>query len=224
MIRQIIHAFCSVWPSLSCFKYIIMVANAFQATTPAHAEGWQLGMYYGKWANTRLPYLPYNVATGRITFSESYLTSLVVSRHLLTADLFVPGTSIGFAKARTEIEGIASLHRGYQEHQEATLAIMLRTRDHDLGSVGSINFGWAHGFSYALSAPKYEYGRNQLRGQDTVQLQYYMGLEAEYTPEDWDRISIFARLHHRSGIYGVISPSKTGSNLIGVGLRVDLPK
>ncbi len=71
-----------------------------------------------------------------------------------------------------------------------------------------------------LDAPTYEYGRELVRGHDTVQLQYYMGFEAEYAHASWERLSVFTRLHHRSGMYGMISPSKTGSNFIGIGLRL----
>jgi len=122
-----------------------------------------------------------------------------------------------------ELEGTASVHSGLQSHLEATIGIMLRTRDIDLRSAGYLNFGWSNGFSYALSSPEYEYGRDGARGNDTVQLQYYMGFELEYAPPTWgDRVSLFARLHHRSGVYGLISPSKTGSNIIGAGIRVHL--
>lgn len=192
------------------------------AASPAHAEGWRVGVYSGQWADTRLPYLPYNAVTGRLTFDESYLTSVILSRRLLTRDLFIPHTSIGFADARMELEGTANFHSGLQTHEEVTLGVMLRTRDYDLASAGTINFGWANGFSYAVSPPAYEYGTNLVRGEDTVQFQYYMGFEAEYAHTSWERLSVFARLHHRSGIYGVISPSRTGSNIIGLGVRLRL--
>lgn len=201
---------------------VAVAATLLIAPGPAEAEGFRIGVYSGQWADTRLPYLPYNIATGRLTFSESYLTSIIVSQRLLTRDFLIPGTEIGLSDAQVELEGTASFHRGLQTHQEATLAVMLRTRDFDLGSFGDVNFGWANGFSYSLSAPSYEYGKNLVRGQDTVKLQYYMGLEAEFAHVSWDRMSVFARLHHRSGIYGLISPSKTGSNILGVGVRLHL--
>jgi hypothetical protein len=185
----------------------------------ASAEGRRIGVYSGQWADTWLPYLPYNIATGRLTFSESYLSSVVVSRHLLTRDFFIPGTTIGASDLRIELEGTASIHRGFQTHQEATIGVMLRTRNFGLGSFGDVNFGWVNGFSYAFSPPSYEHGRNLVRGKDTVQFQYFMAFEAEYGHRSWERVSLFARLHHRSGVYGLISPSKTGSNTIGLGVR-----
>lgn len=191
---------------------------------PTYAETWRVGVYAAQWADTRLPYLPYNAATGRLSFDDSYFYSLIVSRHLMNTDIFFPGTSLGFRDARLELEGTASLHDGLQNHGEVTLGVMLRSQDLDVGSLGRINFGWANGLSYALDAPAYEYGRTRIRGYDTVQFQYYMGFEADYAHAAWERFSVFARLHHRSGMYGVISPSKTGSNIIGVGVRLQLGK
>lgn len=199
---------------------LILLLSAFGA----NAEGLRVGLYTGKWADTRLPYLPQNIANGNLAWSESYLRSLIVSHHAATRDLYLPGTTIGFSDARLELEGTASLHQGLQNHSEVTLGVMLRTRDQKIGSLGYVNLGWANGLSYALDSPTYEYGRDLIRGQDTIQFQYYMGLEAEYAHKTWNRMSVFARLHHRSGIYGVISPSKTGSNIIGVGFRINLPE
>jgi len=203
---------------------LILLLSPVTLSFPAHAETWRVGVYAGQWADTRLPHLPYNTATGRLSFDDSYLYSLIVSRHLMDTNIFFPGTTIGLRDAQLEWEGTASTHDGLQNHAELTLGIMLRSRDINVGSFGNINFGWANGFSYALDKPDYEYGRTRERGLDTVQFQYYMGFEVEYAHASWERFSVFTRLHHRSGIYGVISPSKTGSNILGVGARLHLGK
>lgn len=110
---------------------------------PTHAETWRVGLFSGQWADTRLPYLPYNAVTGRLKFDDSYLHSLVVSHHLVSTNIFFPGTSLRFRDMRLEVEGTASLHDGLQSHRELTLGIMLRSRDIDAGSYGSVNFGCA---------------------------------------------------------------------------------
>jgi hypothetical protein len=46
-----------------------------------------------------------------------------------------------------------------------------------------------------------------------------MAFETAFTPKSNRNLSAFLRLHHRSGIYGVISPRRTGSNYVGAGLR-----
>ena len=77
----------------------IFLLSPLMVAIPAHAETWRVGVYSGQWADTRLPYLPYNAATGRLRFRDSYLYSLVVSRQPLNADIFFPGTTIGFRDA-----------------------------------------------------------------------------------------------------------------------------
>jgi hypothetical protein len=56
---------------------------------------------------------------------------------------------------------------------------------------------------------------------ETRRLQYHMMLEIEFGRGAWP-LRPFLRLHHRSGIYGVISPQETGSNFVGAGLRIGL--
>ncbi|MGB2218997.1 MAG: hypothetical protein ACPH4G_01940 [Henriciella sp.] len=196
------------------------LAILLSGLVPATAESSRIGLYSGQWADTRLPHLPYNSVTGRLSFDDSRLHSLIVSRQIGATDLFLPGRRIGFENASIELEGTASVHSGLQDHSEVTLGVMLRSQNMDLGSLGAVNLGWANGVSYALEAPAYEFGRDLVRGENTVQLQYYMGFELEYAHHSWTHLSLFTRLHHRSGIYGVISPSKTGSNIIGLGARL----
>lgn len=141
MIQKIAH--CLFMASRSITQALPALATSALLVTAvdAHAETWRIGVYSGQWANSRLPDLPYNIATGQLTLNESYVHSIIVSRHFLTKDLFIPRTLIGFSDAQIELEGTASLHRGNQNHQEATLGVMLRTPDFELGSFGSINFG-----------------------------------------------------------------------------------
>ena len=49
-----------------------------------------------------------------------------------------------------------------------------------------------------------------------------MGFEAEFTHASQPNIHLVAKLHHRSGVYGLVSPRHTGSNFIGGGVRFDI--
>ncbi len=188
---------------------------------PAQAEPWKIAVVSHKWAASRLPLLPRNTIRGDLTFDESYLNSVILSRELEVVD-FPPGVMENlFDGIRLEFELTASQHRGIQDHAEVTAAVMSRTPDLET-DFGDFNFGWANGVSFASEPPALERGRDGVRGEDTVQFQYYMGFEVAYSPETWDDGAIFARLHHRSGIYGLVSPPKTGSNFLGIGIRFDL--
>ncbi len=197
-----------------------LLAAAICFAHPAQAEPWKIGVVSHKWAASRLPHLPRNIIRGELTFDESYLNGIIISRQFGVVD-FQPGIMENlFDGIRLEMELTASQHRGIQEHSEVTAAVTSRTPDLET-DLGDFSFGWSNGFSYASSRPDLERGRDGVRGEDTVQFQYYMGFEVEYSPAFLENGAMFVRLHHRSGIYGLVSPPKTGSNFIGAGIRFD---
>ena len=53
----------------------------------------------------------------------------------------------------------------------------------------------------------------------TYRLQFHIAIEAELMQEAVPGWSLVGRIHHRSGAYGVLSPERTGSNFLGLGLR-----
>lgn len=180
---------------------------------------WAVALYGGVWTNSTLPSFPYNLIRGKLTFENARIASLIVERRLFDFDLDVPGTHWRLNGFSLEAEGTLNQHFGLQDHVEATAALKLRSGEIALGSVASMNFAWANGLSYALEAPKWEYGPSLLHGVDSRRLQYFMGFETAITPTAAKNLSAFFRLHHRSGIYGVVSPRRTGSNYVGAGLR-----
>ena len=180
---------------------------------------WAVALYGGVWTNSTLPSFPYNLVRGRLTFDNAQIASLIVDRRLFDFDLDLPGTRWRLNGFSVEAEGTLNQHFGLQDHVEATAALKVRSGEIALGSAASLNVAWANGISYAFAAPKWEYGPTLVHGVDSRLFQYYMGFEAAVTPTSAKNLSAFFRLHHRSGIYGVISPRRTGSNYVGAGLR-----
>lgn len=183
------------------------------------SSNWAVALYGGVWTNSTLPSFPYNLVRGKLTFEDAQIYSLIVNRRLLDFDVDIPGTRYRLNGFSLEAEGTLDQHAGLQDHVEATAAIALRSGQIPLGSMLSMNLAWSNGFSYAFSKPKWEFGPSGLHGVDSRNLQYFMAFETAFTPTAMKNLSAFLRLHHRSGIYGVISPRKTGSNYVGGGLR-----
>lgn len=181
---------------------------------------WSMSMVRTQWVETRLPLFPKNLVEGNLRPRESYATSFIVTRPLGTLDI-APGAWWGVSGIGVEAEGTLSIHDGLQDHAETTLGVMLRSPKADVAGLGEVGVGWANGFSYAFSDPAFERGASGARGVDSERLQYYMGFEATFTPAVAPNVEIFGRLHHRSGIYGVISPDDTGSNMLGGGVRLN---
>ena len=188
----------------------------------ARERTWFATVTGAQWAETRLPLLPYNIVTGNLHISDTYLVSASVNT-VVVPDFAIPLplTDLRFIGNSVEIEGKIVQHFGLDDNTEAALAIVLRSGEIPLWENASVNVAWANGLSYAFTAPEFEKGTGGVRGVDTIPLQYYLGLESEWTLDTRNHWHFVTMLHHRSGIYGLISPRKTGSNYIGAGLRFD---
>ena len=206
-------------------------ALALMATsTAALAEGDRqrtrdtfVTVYASKWSDIALNAFPLRLVTGDLRFRPTYFVAVGVN-HVVIPDftIHIPATGIRLRKTSLEVEGQLVKHFGIQDHIEATGALVVRSGEIPIGKRPSLNLAIANGLSYAFERPKYELGPSGKQGVDSRYLQYHIGLEAELTPSPQARVHLVAKLHHRSGIYGVISPRTTGSNFIGAGLRFDL--
>lgn len=88
-----------------------------------------------------------------------------------------------------------------------------------------VNFPWnnhvntslalAEGVSYDTSVPAIEKGQNS----NTRRLLNYLMFEATFASPDYPRLQFVARIHHRSGAFGLYRAGNTGSNDVGVGIR-----
>ncbi len=99
-------------------------------------------------------------------------------------------------------------HFGIQDNRELTAGLPFRWTISPQFSVALVN-----GLSYATEIPEIEDDRNTAESQ----LLYYLALEGEYTFADhW---SVALRLHHRSGVWGLVNGAVGGSNAYLLGAR-----
>jgi hypothetical protein len=170
------------------------------------------------YVDTYLRRVPIDLVTANLDFEKSYLVSVGVNRVL------VPKFSVlGIGHNSLEAEVQVAKHFEGQDHLEGTAALVYRTGEAGLFGGSSLNGALGLGFSYATQNPEFEFGpARTVRGLDTERFQFYIGVEAELTPERRSPVHMLLKLHHRSGGYGLISPSDTGSNFVGLGLRFDL--
>jgi hypothetical protein len=182
---------------------------------------WILGLDAGVWAESQLPQVPHDIVSGNLKFRDAELAQISLSR-VLVHDFSIPlpghyalnGNSL-------ELQAIATQHFGLEDHQEGVLALALRSGDIPLWGGASVNFAWGNGLSYALERPHLEQGPSGKPGVGSRHLQYYMGIESEWTFQPGARWHLTTMIHHRSGIYGVVSPQHTGSNYMGFGINFD---
>lgn len=71
------------------------------------------------------------------------------------------------------------------------------------------------GISYVSAVPAVEKKDNG----HTKRLLNYLMFEATFALPDHPRLQLVARIHHRSGAYGLYRAGNTGSNAVGLGIR-----
>jgi hypothetical protein len=136
---------------------------------------------------------------------NSYISVISLGREL----------SVYEEKIAVEIEGQLGFHHGAQNHQEMNCAIILRWLSFPWDHYVDTSFAIGNGISYATVAPDIEI-ENAVNG-NTNQWLYYMMVEWAFTAlSQWE---FFWRIHHRSGIYGLMADDDAGSNFIGFGIR-----
>ena len=77
------------------------------------------------------------------------------------------------------------------------------------------SFAIGEGISYVTSIPSLEKQDND----NTKRLLNYLMLEATFALPEYPRFQVIARIHHRSGAYGLYHAGNTGSNDVGLGIR-----
>ncbi|MEO0868932.1 MAG: hypothetical protein AAFY17_10885 [Cyanobacteria bacterium J06642_11] len=111
---------------------------------------------------------------------------------------------------RLQLEGEVQVlkHFGDQDHFEFTAGLGVRWQVAD-----SVSLAFLDGLSLATDTPELE----EERADKANPLLNYFALEVEVDiAEDW---ALAARLHHRSGVFGLFNGVKRGSNAYLFGLR-----
>ena len=109
-----------------------------------------------------------------------------------------------------ELEGQLYRHRGAQDHWEANAALVVHWNRFPWDATVPTTVSFGQGLSLASERPAIE--------EDTRRLLHYMHAEVTVRGNNWEHLSVVARLHHRSGAFGLYGTSG-GSNFITAGLR-----
>ncbi|MDF2810762.1 MAG: hypothetical protein K0S56_1793 [Microvirga sp.] len=200
-----------------CLVAIVLVGGP--AAARASERTWHATGYVSRWANTDLLDVPERSFAGDLTFEDSNFLGAGITRVIVPSFAIpLPGTDFAFRGNRIELEGQVVRHFGDQTHWEGTLALMFRTGQIPLFGGLSVNIAFGEGLSYASERPRLE---GSFRVEPSRFLNY-LALEAEFSHASLPGVYFVPRIHHRSGIFGVIAPRESGSNFIGAGIRVDL--
>lgn len=134
----------------------------------------------------------------------SYLGAVILARDL--------GTWPGPVAWEGELHAVR--HWGRQSLWESNLALTVRWNHFPWDDWVDTSAAFGQGVSFASRRPPLE----QKDDDATRRVLHYMHVELAFSPPDNQRLSVVARLHHRSGMFGVYGVSG-GSNFLTTGLR-----
>jgi len=188
------------------------LAVAASLQTPA------ITVYQGQGVDANFIDLLPNMVTNDLRFEGSYFIALGYYHPLTTPlallsvfdFLHIPGTETG-------VEFIAAKHHGLQHNGEADVAYSFRFQKIQFSDL-TVRFGMGLGLSYALGRPTYEDGSRE-DPDKRYRFQHYGAYELAWGVASAPRFTLVTRIHHRSGVYGLIAPRHVGSNFLTLGLR-----
>lgn len=177
-----------------------------------------VSVYGGKGANHNLIELPGQIIAMNLDWDKTYFAAMGFGKVRGTLGQSIESfQGTPFESFLHGYETVLVKHAGLQSNGEVGAAYMLKTTDLQMGMLG-VNFGAGAGLSYALGYPSYEDGPDNDPAR-RFRLQLLALFDLEWHLTGYDNLSVVTRVHHRSGVFGVIAPRHVGSNFLAIGLR-----
>ncbi len=113
-------------------------------------------------------------------------------------------------------------HSARQEHEEINAALVLKWTEFPWNKYVNTYISFGEGVSYATEQPPCEtdyHAMNHGFDYNASQTLNYLMLDIGFSLPKFPDYAVFYRIHHRSGIYGLIKDVQGGSNFVGFGLR-----
>jgi hypothetical protein len=195
---------------------MLQTASGAPALPVNSAPRWTV--YAGQLFANDLPPFVFDAVRGRLQTRNSYLVGGSYFHPTRTPEWLadVCGSS-GMPSVTTGVEFIGLQHFRNQHNAEIAVAYMVHTPQANWSGL-QLRAGGGIGPSLALARPSAEDGPADAPNRRS-RLQNYIGLELEASPIDSPDIALVLRLHHRSGVYGLVAPNGVGSNFLSAGLR-----
>jgi len=183
----------------------------------SHAD--DVTLYYGTGVDSNLLDVLPKTVSGELVWERSHLLALGYFNKLTTPVILQSALDLmGATSTTTGVEAIVVKHSGMQDNYELDTSYNLRSGEFNLAGDYYMKLGFGLGFSYAFGEPTYEDGPID-NPKRRYRFQNYNSYELEFGSETSRDMALILRIHHRSGIYGIIAPPHVGSNFITTGLR-----
>jgi hypothetical protein len=216
-------AYCRVVANVAGSAASILIA-LFLFTTLASAEApvaaptSTMTLYRGHGVDSDLLQLPKAIVTNSLSYQPSYFIGIGYQRGTPTPRFIEwPLDALGAGNVTTAWELVGVRHWGLQRNSELNVAYTIRTPHAHLGPIRA-RIGFSLGLSYAFGEPTFEDGPKHDPDR-RYRLQNYNAYEIEWSTRGNEHVAIVTRIHHRSGVYGLIAPRRVGSNFVTTGIR-----
>jgi hypothetical protein len=178
----------------------------------------ELTVYAGRGVDSNLRQLPSQIINDELPWERTYFAAVGLAHAHKPPQLFDRGLHfLGWDGATTAVEVVVNKHHGLQDVWELGILGLLRSPFAHLGSVRA-RIGAGIGFSYTFGTPVYEDGSADEPNR-RWRFQNYNAFELEMGMAQWPATTLVARVHHRSGLYGLLAPKGVGSNFVAVAVR-----
>lgn len=152
---------------------------------------------------------------------EEFVDATILAMSL-TQELFSVGHLLNVRRLRPlklEIEGFSAVHWGTWDHEhtfmEFGVSLNIRWHRFPWNKYVLTTAGFGEGVSIATEKPCYEARINN----KTSHFLNFLMFDMTFALPDYPNLALLLRLHHRSGIFGLIDDVKGGSDFFTVGLK-----
>jgi hypothetical protein len=192
--------------------------SGLSASHAADTAQQSVTFYHGHGVDADLLGIPKQIFQGDVKWEDSYFEGVSYAQSMPMPDLLNRALDwVYLSDSTLRLEGLLIQHRGMQHNLETSFAYMLHTDYLELSGL-RLRAGAGLGLSYAFGTPTYEDGPKD-NPEKRYRFQNYNAYEIESSLADYPNLALAFRVHHRSGMYGVIAPRHVGSNFLTLGLR-----
>lgn len=205
----------------------------FPANSPADwNKGWYACAYWAQATRNRLATIAVDT-----DYIDSHLAAFAVGKTLIPAEKYL-GLDAEFQvvkhlgkefacntiECETLVDENTPRYSDKQDHFEFNALLIIKWHEFPWDKYIDTSFSVGEGFSYATKEPPIEKDYHNMTfgvEDETSRFLNYLLFELAFAVpklQDW---SVFARVHHRSGIYGLVNGVNGGSNFVGLGIRYD---
>jgi len=187
-------------------------------TIPTYSLAESISLFRGIGADSHYMSIVPNILTGELRLDPTYFWGINYSSAIQNRGENRFTKSLIKNRITPEWEAQITKYKGLQDNYEAHFALLLRSRNFT-PAIFNINYAAGIGPSYASSKPTYENGSAVQANIEQRLFQTFLTFEVELSSRSMPEWRFPLRIHHRSGVFGLIGPPHIGSNFVTFGLR-----